>query len=100
MLGMGISQPWPEAMFVVTGQRHFDAGPIAEYFRPLTEWIMEQNRQNGDQPGWPDSDWIPPLPRDWKAGDPSSGSFNKYSAVSLWTGVALTLLCFCLQLQR
>ena len=63
MLGMGISQPWPEAMFVVTGQRHFDAGPIADYFRPLTEWITEQNRQNGDEPGWPDSDWIPPLPK-------------------------------------
>ncbi|XP_071786687.1 angiotensin-converting enzyme-like [Asterias amurensis] len=101
MLRMGISQPWPEAMFVVTGQRHFDAGPIADYFRPLTEWITEQNRQNGDEPGWPDSDWIPPLPKDWKSGDPSSGScLNNYSAVSLCTSLALTFLCLCLQSQK
>ena len=59
---MGISKPWPEAMNVVTGQRKFDGAAIVEYFRPLTEWLAEQNRKNGDQPGWPDRDWIPPLP--------------------------------------
>lgn len=57
---MGASRPWPDAMEVLTGQREMDAGPLMEYFQPLTDWLIEQNKKNGDVIGWPDSEWMPP----------------------------------------
>jgi len=50
MLEMGQSKPWPEAMQVVTGQRHADASAILEYFAPLKKWLDEQNK--GMKVGW------------------------------------------------
>jgi peptidyl-dipeptidase A len=50
MLEMGQSNPWPEAMQVVTGQREADASAILEYFAPLKKWLDEQNQ--GMQLGW------------------------------------------------
>jgi peptidyl-dipeptidase A len=50
MLEMGQSQPWPEAMEALTGQREGDAGAILEYFAPLKKWLDEQNK--GLKAGW------------------------------------------------
>lgn len=50
MLSMGASQPWPEAMYALTGQRTMDAAPIIDYFQPLMGWLQEQNK--GRQCGW------------------------------------------------
>ena len=50
MLSMGASQPWPEAMYALTGQRTMDASPIIDYFQPLMGWLQEQNK--GRQCGW------------------------------------------------
>jgi peptidyl-dipeptidase A len=50
MLSMGASQPWPEAMFALTGQRTMDASPIIDYFQPLMAWLQEQNKDR--QCGW------------------------------------------------
>ena len=44
MLSMGASQPWPEAMYALTGQRTMDASPIIDYFQPLMGWLQEQNK--------------------------------------------------------
>ncbi|XP_019640619.1 PREDICTED: angiotensin-converting enzyme-like [Branchiostoma belcheri] len=50
MLRMGNSQPWPEAMKVMTGQNKMAASAILEYFQPLMKWLREQN---GDESiGW------------------------------------------------
>ena len=43
MLEMGGSQPWPEALEVMTGQREMDATAILDYFAPLQVWLDEQN---------------------------------------------------------
>ena len=43
MLEMGASQPWPDALEVVTGQRDMDATAILDYFAPLQAWLDEQN---------------------------------------------------------
>jgi peptidyl-dipeptidase A len=43
MLEMGASQPWPDALEVVTGQRQMDASAILDYFAPLQVWLDEQN---------------------------------------------------------
>ena len=50
MLSMGASQPWPEAMYALTGQRTMDAAPMIDYFQPLMGWLQEQNK--GRQCGW------------------------------------------------
>jgi peptidyl-dipeptidase A len=50
MLEMGQSQPWPDAMQTLTGQREADAGAILEYFAPLRQWLDQENK--GLRPGW------------------------------------------------
>ncbi|KAI8513678.1 hypothetical protein Bbelb_080020 [Branchiostoma belcheri] len=57
MLQMGASQPWPDAMEVITGQRTMSAQPIVEYFQPLITWLETQNA--GETLGW-DENWTPP----------------------------------------
>lgn len=52
MLSMGSSRPWPEAMQAITGQSKMDATAIREYFKPLEDWLRQQNIQTGEQPGW------------------------------------------------
>jgi len=50
MLEMGQSQPWPNAMEVLTGQREGDPSAILEYFAPLKKWLDQQNQ--GRKIGW------------------------------------------------
>ena len=50
MLAMGLSRPWQDAMFELTGQRQMDATAILDYFAPLKKWLDEQNR--GKPVGW------------------------------------------------
>jgi peptidyl-dipeptidase A len=49
-LEMGASRPWPDALEALTGQREMDATAIVDYFRPLKDWLDQQNR--GKQCGW------------------------------------------------
>ncbi|MFT6407899.1 MAG: peptidyl-dipeptidase A [Arenicella sp.] len=50
MLALGQSQPWPEAMQALTGQREMDGSAIIDYFAPLNDYLKEQNK--GRQCGW------------------------------------------------
>jgi peptidyl-dipeptidase A len=50
MLEMGLSRPWQDAMFELTGQRNLDATAILDYFAPLQKWLDEQNK--GKPVGW------------------------------------------------
>jgi peptidyl-dipeptidase A len=50
MLRMGQSRPWPEALAAFTGERDMDASAVADYFAPLTRWLIEQNRN--ETCGW------------------------------------------------
>ena len=50
MLEMGLSKPWQDAMFELTGQREMDATAILDYFAPLKKWLDEQNK--GKPSGW------------------------------------------------
>jgi peptidyl-dipeptidase A len=50
MLEMGRSQPWPQALHVLTGQYKMDATALTDYFAPLKTWLDEQNQ--GRQCGW------------------------------------------------
>ncbi len=50
MLEMGVSKPWQDALYTLTGQRQMDATAIRDYFAPLQAWLDEQNR--GKPIGW------------------------------------------------
>jgi peptidyl-dipeptidase A len=50
MLSMGKSQPWPDALEAISGQRQMDATAILDYFAPLKKWLDQQNQ--GEKPGW------------------------------------------------
>ena len=52
MLEMGKSQPWPEELYALTGERKMDATAMLDYFAPLKKWLDEQNAKTGVQPGW------------------------------------------------
>ena len=51
MLAMGASQPWPQALYALTGEKQIDGAALLEYFAPLKVWLDEQNRllAKGDQ---------------------------------------------------
>ncbi len=50
MLAMGLSKPWQDALFEISGQREMDANAIRDYFAPLQKWLDEQNQ--GKPIGW------------------------------------------------
>lgn len=50
MLAMGMSRPWPDALEALTGQREMDATAVVDYFRPLLDWLDQQNK--GKECGW------------------------------------------------
>ncbi len=50
MLEMGASRPWQEALEKITGTRQMDAQAIRAYFKPLEDWLAEQNK--GKPVGW------------------------------------------------
>jgi peptidyl-dipeptidase A len=52
MLEMGRSRPWPDALYVLTGEHRMDATAIVDYFAPVKKWLDEQNAKNGVQLGW------------------------------------------------
>ncbi|CAL1537547.1 unnamed protein product [Lymnaea stagnalis] len=49
MLKLGSSKPWPEAMYVLTGQYKMDARPLMDYFEPLLKYLRQEN---GNDYGW------------------------------------------------
>jgi peptidyl-dipeptidase A len=50
MLALGASQPWPDALQALTGERKLDATAILDYFAPLASWLQQQNK--GQRCGW------------------------------------------------
>ena len=50
MLEMGASQPWPDELAALSGERTMDASAILDYFAPLKTWLDEQNK--GQVCGW------------------------------------------------
>jgi peptidyl-dipeptidase A len=50
MMEMGQSKPWPEAMTAFSRETSTDASAVADYFKPLDEWLTKQNK--GEKCGW------------------------------------------------
>ncbi|XP_059147214.1 angiotensin-converting enzyme-like [Physella acuta] len=49
MLSLGSSKPWPEALYVLTGQFKMNAKPLIDYFKPLLDYLV---KENGNDHGW------------------------------------------------
>uniref|UniRef100_A0A8C8ZDT7 Angiotensin-converting enzyme n=1 Tax=Prolemur simus TaxID=1328070 RepID=A0A8C8ZDT7_PROSS len=56
---LGFSKPWPEAMKLITGQPNMSASAMMNYFKPLLDWLVTENRRHGEQLGWPQYNWTP-----------------------------------------
>nr|XP_048686115.1 angiotensin-converting enzyme isoform X2 [Caretta caretta] len=56
---LGYSKPWPEAMQLITGQPTMSADALMTYFKPLTDWLIQENTKNGETLGWPEYNWTP-----------------------------------------
>ncbi|HTT71923.1 MAG TPA: M2 family metallopeptidase, partial [Anaeromyxobacteraceae bacterium] len=52
MLEMGKSQPWPDELYALTGERRADATALLEYFAPLKVWLDEENARGGAKVGF------------------------------------------------
>jgi peptidyl-dipeptidase A len=50
MLEMGASKPWPDALQAFTGSREMSGKAMLEYFKPLMDWLKQQNK--GQKKGW------------------------------------------------
>ncbi|XP_032689502.1 angiotensin-converting enzyme-like [Odontomachus brunneus] len=52
MLELGFSKPWPDAMEKITKQRQMDSAGLLEYFKPLIDWLTEENKKTNEYIGW------------------------------------------------
>lgn len=43
---LGASKPWQEVLYQFAGTRKMDAKPVLEYFKPLSDWLDENNYGN------------------------------------------------------
>ena len=48
LLQAGSSRPWQEVLKDMVGSDNLDARPLLSYFQPVTQWLEEQNQQNGE----------------------------------------------------
>lgn len=48
----GASQPWQEILQEVTGEGRLDGTALREFFRPLEEWLRQENLRNNEIVGW------------------------------------------------
>jgi len=51
-MSMGYSKPWPQVIKILTGGKtsEIDARPLIEYFKPLTHWLINENK--AERIGW------------------------------------------------
>ncbi|XP_012602958.1 angiotensin-converting enzyme-like protein Ace3 isoform X1 [Microcebus murinus] len=53
-LKLGSSKPWPEVLQKLTGQSSVSTKALKTYFKPLLNWLVTENVQQGEILGWPD----------------------------------------------
>ncbi|XDV45023.1 hypothetical protein PO909_013201 [Leuciscus waleckii] len=62
VLKAGSSKPWPEVLQEALGTNKMNASSLMSYFEPVTTWLQEQNNKTKETLGWPDFNWVPPVP--------------------------------------
>ena len=61
MLKLGSSEQWEDALEKITGTRKMSSASLVRYFKPLLDYLEEENRKNDEVIGWPDTEWVPPI---------------------------------------
>lgn len=64
-LRAGSSRPWQDVLREAIGSDTLDAQPLLDYFQPVSRWLQEQNKRNGEVLGWPEYQWRPPMPNNY-----------------------------------
>jgi peptidyl-dipeptidase A len=49
---LGSSVPWTEALYAATGETKLNGSHIREYFRPLEDWLRNENLRTNEFVGW------------------------------------------------
>uniref|UniRef100_A0A4W5R621 Angiotensin-converting enzyme n=1 Tax=Hucho hucho TaxID=62062 RepID=A0A4W5R621_9TELE len=62
VLKSGESKPWTQVLEEAVGTDKMDASALMEYFGPIITWLEEQNAATNETLGWPDFNWVPPIP--------------------------------------
>lgn len=52
LMEKGTSQSWQNTMQEVLGEGRLDGSALREYFRPLEEWLRNENLRNQEFVGW------------------------------------------------
>ena len=52
MLKAGRSEPWPQILRRMTGDREMNASALVEYFDPLCKWLYKYRKIHGYKLGW------------------------------------------------
>uniref|UniRef100_H2Z6E1 Angiotensin-converting enzyme n=1 Tax=Ciona savignyi TaxID=51511 RepID=H2Z6E1_CIOSA len=52
MLEMGNSKHWEDILRKLSGSCHMDAGSTLRFFKPLTQWLVKENKRLGNKIGW------------------------------------------------
>ncbi|KAH3705131.1 angiotensin-converting enzyme-like [Dreissena polymorpha] len=74
LLHQGSSKPWPEIFQEITGSPKMSTAALKEYFQPLTDWLINENK--GHKVGW-DNSSCPKLPEHFRK-YPSAAEFLEY----------------------
>jgi len=53
---LGKSVEMDKILTIMTGKPKIDTGALREYFRPLEDWLTQENQRSGAQVGWGDLD--------------------------------------------
>lgn len=48
----GSSLPWNEVLFQAIGESRLDGNAMREYFRPLEDWLRNENLRTQEYVGW------------------------------------------------
>ncbi|XP_066139070.1 angiotensin-converting enzyme isoform X1 [Euwallacea fornicatus] len=52
LMEKGSSQSWRDILFQTTGESRLDGSALREYFRPLEDWLTNENLRTGEYVGW------------------------------------------------
>lgn len=48
----GSSKPWQDVLQETIGESRLDGSALREYFRPLEDWLRNENLRNQEYVGW------------------------------------------------
>lgn len=52
MLDKGTSEHWKDILCEMTGTCDVSTEPVKQYFKPLHDWLVEENHRLGNTIGW------------------------------------------------